>query len=183
MLKRIYRLFGKSSEHYLLVTEARNLFFVKMFDKYSVNNINALLRKKTHVQEPSQSCLYMAFHRAMSKNGHTPLTFKSLNTQDRCIIRYLSLYYGYLCLFDGKQIHEEVGNTYIDIHESPVYKHQVITYEFMCHHRIHNLSYYDLVIDSPFPLQRGYRLKQGVIIKDLGKTRIWHHLRCIYVLG
>jgi len=183
MLKRIYRLFGKSREHYLFVTEARNLFFTKMFHGYGVNNINALLRKKTRIQEPSQSRVYKEFHIAMNEDRRKSIHFRSLNTQDRCIIRYLSFYYGYLCLFDGKQIREGIGNAYSDIHESPIYKNQVITYKFMCEHKIHNLSYYDLIIDSPFPHQRAYRLKQDVSVKYVGKTCISHHLECIYLLG
>lgn len=182
MLKRIYRLFGKSCEHYLLMTEARNMFFARMFCKYRVTHINALLRKKTHLQHPPHSRVYIEFHRAMNENRHTSISFRSLSRQERCIVRYLSFYYGYMCLFDGKRIEDDIGNAYADIHESPLYKNQVITYRFMAQQKIHNLIYYDLVIDAPFPPQRAYRLKKDVSIKYVGQTRILHDLQCIYLL-
>lgn len=176
MLRRLYRLFGKSREHRLFLEHARSYFFEITFRRYRVSNIDSLIQKKIHRSLTPQIVDHFR------SNTETNIRFTSLDKMDRCIVRYLAFYYGYLSLCTRKTLTEGSGNDYEMIHKSPHYEHQVITYEFLVHKKIHNLAYYQLVIDSPDPAKRAYRLRQDCSIRGLGVTYELHDIECIKVI-
>lgn len=176
MLRRLYRLFGKSRQHRLFLKDARSYFFEITFRRHRVHDIDSLIQKKIH--RPLTPHIFNHFR----SNNETSIRFTSLDKLDRCIVRYLALYYGYLSLYTHKVLTEESGENYEMIHRSPYYEYQVITYEFMALKKIHNLAYYDLVIDSVDPAKRAFRLRQDCPIHGLGATLELHDIECIKVI-
>ncbi len=125
------------------------------------------------------TCVYIRFQKEIIAEKPRSILFRSLSRKERCIVRYLALYHGYLYLFTGKMYREKIGDAYAKIHNSPSYKNQVITYKFMRTKGIHNITFYDLIIDSDKQDERAYKLKKDFPVECIGKTRVLHNLECI----
>ena len=182
MLRRLYRLFGKSRDHQLFLECARQYFFEYMFRRYKVTNVCALVHRKIRTSLQSHTTVFDEFKRGIEEHRECIIIESPLNRADRCIVRYLALYYGYLYLCREKLQCDFPGDAYERIHDSPAYKNQVIAYEFLRRRHINNLAYYDLVIDSPHRDKRAYRLKDTFLIKGIGFTVEFHYAECIKVL-
>lgn len=187
MLRRLYRLFGKSIEHKRFLIDARKFFFGTMFSRYKVNTIDAFITKKLGCRDKKYGSLVITSDitsqfMANQKLDASVIKFSLLTKIERCVVRYLSLYYGYLPLCVHKICYESSGNNYEAIHGSHKYRNQLITYEFLRYHRIHNLSYYDLIIDASNPHKRAYKLKNDCDIRNLGITNELHNIECVKII-
>lgn len=182
MIRRIYRIFGKAHEYQYFLECTRNYFFNDIFRRYKVKDIYGFLRRKLKNHFNKQLHAYNTFVGAFNNNYACVCIDWISNKAQRSIARYLALYYGYLYLCVQKIQYNLPGDAFERIHESIYYKNQVIKYEFLRRHYIHNLAYYDLIIDSPSQDKRAYRLKRDVSIKGVGITVDCQLVDCIKVL-
>jgi hypothetical protein len=104
-----------------------------------------------------------------------------MDKRNTLLINYLSLYNGYLYVCANNTLYEDIGYSYSDVHENPLYS-GVLTYEFLKRKRIHNLKYYDLVENSDDIYQRKYELKEGVNLYRIGATYERKDIACIKIL-
>lgn len=184
MMKRIYRLFGKAKTYHRFLMVAHAYYFKQLFTFYRVKHIDALLKKKIKFSP----CVYHAHKHFLRELGSPLIYFTTLDWAARCIVRYLALYHGYMYIFIEKTYYESTtdesgdGAAYAKIHSSPNYKNQVISYWFLQQRNIHNLAYYDLIIDSPIARERGYKLKDYDMVRNLGTTLEIHTVECIKIM-
>lgn len=177
IVRRLYRLFGKSREYRLFLTVARTLFFEHLFTRYGVTTIGTLLYKRIGV-DPR---VIPAFRQFYANIEQPSIHFTTLDWTSRHIVRYLALYHGYVYIFCDKFLYECDGTAYWNIHGAPHYQNRVLTYRFLKQRSIHNLAYYELVEPAPRLFDRTYRLRRDCNVRGLGNTLEIHNVECLRV--
>jgi hypothetical protein len=173
-LQNIYHSFGRSYFDKFIITCKEYYFeqilFKQIFNENEINNIYTFLQKITHKKNPKFYECYIKLYREI---GNSLIKFESLNKKSKLIIKYLSLYNGYLTVHINKKSYETFGYNYYDIHSDERYKNKPLTFKFLKQKLVHNLDYYDLVekkdniYDSTFILKKDAQIYKRGITKDV----------------
>lgn len=145
----------------------------------------ALLRKKIRRGNPVRFENYIKFIKAV-KECEKEIAFKELDRRNGLIVRYLSLYYGYIDVMVDKWIYDcsfTTSTPYLKFHENPQNKDKAHSYRILKQKRIHNLEYYDKVDDAPNLLDCTFRLKKDCkYMCKTGAIGEAHNVECLRVI-
>lgn len=183
-MKHILIVFGRSVEYSYFFQCVKTYFFDTLFRLNGVVNLDELMRKKIKRGTPSLFPSYRKFHKDMKSDERGVISFVDLDRRNGLIIRYLSLYYGYIDVMTKKMVYDhsfERKYTYWNFHQNPLYKDKVLPYRLLKQKCVHNLEYYDKVDDFPDLFDCTFRLKKDASIYKVGSTGELHDRECIKI--
>lgn len=173
-LKKVMLSFGRS-DYDGFIEICRKCYFDRLFEGFSVNSIDDLLKKILHKKRICHFPCYRIFQGKPSQE----ILFKELKAHHRLLVYYLSLFHGYVWICTRKTGHDAYGCNYFFFHDDR--RGENFPYHVLKRKRIHNLQHYELIEKGKNLRESTFKFKNDVNIKT-GVFKEQKDIVCIKIL-